>query len=108
MVSYPKTHDVHEGDISLGNDAASIAHDFKEKLFFEVAKFQGVADEGAHDGAGGAVGDGGGKKLDIIGSVEEQIGQTPAAPEPILIDRFEPHRIERDSVHDYSPSIAAG
>ena len=43
MVSYPKTHDVDEGDISLGNDAASIAHDFKEKLFFELAKFPGVA-----------------------------------------------------------------
>jgi glycogen phosphorylase len=41
--TYPQTHDVDEGDISLGNDAASIAHDFKEKLFFEVAKFQGVA-----------------------------------------------------------------
>jgi glucan phosphorylase len=43
MVSYPETHDVDEGDISLGNDAASIAHDFKEKLFFELAKFPGVA-----------------------------------------------------------------
>jgi starch phosphorylase len=41
--TYTKTHDVDEGDISLGNDAASIAHDFKEKLFFEVAKFQGLA-----------------------------------------------------------------
>ena len=43
MVSYPQTHDVDEQDISLGNDAASIAHDFKEKLFFELAKFPGVA-----------------------------------------------------------------
>jgi starch phosphorylase len=43
MVSYPKTHDVDERDISLGNDAASIAHDFKSKLFFELAKFPGVA-----------------------------------------------------------------
>jgi glycogen phosphorylase len=41
--TYTKTHDVDESDISLGNDAASIAHDFKEKLFFEVAKFQGLA-----------------------------------------------------------------
>ena len=43
MVSYPRTHDVDEKDISLGNDAASIAHDFKSKLFFELAKFPGVA-----------------------------------------------------------------
>ncbi|HEY5243894.1 MAG TPA: glycogen/starch/alpha-glucan phosphorylase, partial [Polyangiaceae bacterium] len=43
MVSYPKTHDVDVDDISLGNDAASIARDFKEKLFFELAKFPGVA-----------------------------------------------------------------
>ncbi len=43
MLSYPKTHDVDVNDISLGNDAASIARDFKEKLFFELAKFPGVA-----------------------------------------------------------------
>ncbi|HEY3815736.1 MAG TPA: glycogen/starch/alpha-glucan phosphorylase [Polyangiaceae bacterium] len=43
MVSYPQTHGVDEKDISLGNDAASIARDFKAKLFFELAKFPGVA-----------------------------------------------------------------
>jgi starch phosphorylase len=42
-LSYPKTHDVDEQDVSLGNDAASIARDFKAKLFFELAKFPGVA-----------------------------------------------------------------
>ncbi len=43
MVAYPATRGVEEGDIRLGLDAASIAHDFKEKLFFELAKFPGVA-----------------------------------------------------------------
>jgi starch phosphorylase len=43
MIAYPETTGVDEGDIRLGLDAASIAHDFKEKLFFELAKFPGVA-----------------------------------------------------------------
>jgi starch phosphorylase len=43
MVAYPRTQGVEEGDIRLGLDAASIARDFKEKLFFELAKFPGVA-----------------------------------------------------------------
>jgi starch phosphorylase len=43
MIAYPTTTGVDEGDIRLGLDARSIAHDFKEKLFFELAKFPGVA-----------------------------------------------------------------
>ena len=30
----------------------------------------------------------------------EQIGQTPATPKPILIDRFESQWIEGDLIHD--------
>jgi starch phosphorylase len=43
MIAYPQTTGVDEGDIRLELDAASIARDFKEKLFFELAKFPGVA-----------------------------------------------------------------
>jgi starch phosphorylase len=43
MVEYLSTQGVEEGDIRLGLDAASIARDFKHKLFFELAKFPGVA-----------------------------------------------------------------
>jgi starch phosphorylase len=35
--------DVHVNEIALGVDARSIRHDFVEKLFFELAKFPGVA-----------------------------------------------------------------
>ncbi len=38
----------------------------------------------------------------------KQAAQTPSAPRPILIKRLESQRIERDLVHGYSPSIAAG
>jgi starch phosphorylase len=43
MIAYPKTQGFDEGDIRLGLDATSIALAFKEKLFFELAKFPGVA-----------------------------------------------------------------
>src|SRR5580692_7164841 len=37
------TRDVNENDVALGLDAPSIRDDFKKKLFFELAKFPGVA-----------------------------------------------------------------
>jgi starch phosphorylase len=43
VIAYPQTHGVDEDDISLGNDARSLAYDFKKKLFFDLAKFPGVA-----------------------------------------------------------------
>jgi starch phosphorylase len=40
--------DVHVSEISLGLDAKSIRHAFVEKLFFELAKFPGVATKNDH------------------------------------------------------------
>ncbi len=39
---------VHESDVALGVDSQSIRHDFVQKLFFELAKFPGVATENDH------------------------------------------------------------
>ena len=44
----PQAHDVHEDDIALGHDAPSIRRDFVQKLFFELAKFPGVATRNDH------------------------------------------------------------
>src|SRR5260370_1021212 len=46
MISQAK--DVHVNEIALGVDARSIRHDFVEKLFFELAKFPGVATRNDH------------------------------------------------------------
>jgi glycogen phosphorylase len=43
MEDNPQTRDVNESDITLGLDAPAIRDDFKKKLFFELAKFPGVA-----------------------------------------------------------------
>jgi starch phosphorylase len=43
MTEMQQTRDFNEGDISLGLDARSIKDDFEKKLFFELAKFPGVA-----------------------------------------------------------------
>ena len=40
--------DMNADDIALGLDAASIRRDFVEKLFFELAKFPGVATRNDH------------------------------------------------------------
>jgi glycogen phosphorylase len=40
--------DVHISEIALGVDARSIRHDFVQKLFFELAKFPGVATQNDH------------------------------------------------------------
>jgi glycogen phosphorylase len=39
---------MNEDDIHLGLDAASIRHDFVQKLFFDLAKFPGVATQNDH------------------------------------------------------------
>jgi len=39
---------VNEADVVLGLDAASIRTDFMQKLFFELAKFPGVATRNDH------------------------------------------------------------
>src|SRR5919206_5294386 len=39
---------VHVNEIALGVDARSIRHDFVEKLFFQLAKFPGVATRNDH------------------------------------------------------------
>src|SRR5438874_237672 len=46
MISQAK--DVHVNEIVLGGDAGSIRHDFVEKLFFQLAKFPGVATRNDH------------------------------------------------------------
>src|SRR5215471_8984706 len=46
MISQAK--DVHMNEIVLGVDAQSIRHDFVEKLFFQLAKFPGVATRNDH------------------------------------------------------------
>src|SRR5258705_9179629 len=46
MISQAK--DVHMNEIVLGFDARSIRLDFVEKLFFELAKFPGVATRNDH------------------------------------------------------------
>src|SRR5580698_9736213 len=43
MSELQATHDMNEGDITLGLDAKAIRRDFEKKLFFELAKFPGVA-----------------------------------------------------------------
>ncbi len=43
-----QARDVHVNEIALGVDARSIRHDFVEKLFFELAKFPGVATRNDH------------------------------------------------------------
>jgi starch phosphorylase len=43
MVHHPQTHGVSEADIVVENDAGAIRRDFEKKLFFELAKFPGVA-----------------------------------------------------------------
>jgi len=43
-----QARDVHVNEIVLGVDARSIRHDFVEKLFFELAKFPGVATRNDH------------------------------------------------------------
>ena len=44
----PQAHDVNEDDIALGHDAASLRRAFIQKLFFELAKFPGVATRNDH------------------------------------------------------------
>ena len=48
MTLSPQALDVHEDDIALGHDAASLRRDFIQKLFFELAKFPGVATRNDH------------------------------------------------------------
>jgi glycogen phosphorylase len=43
-----QARDVHVNEIALGVDAPSIRHDFIEKLFFQLAKFPGVATRNDH------------------------------------------------------------
>jgi starch phosphorylase len=43
MVHHPQTHGMSEADIVVENDAGAIRRDFERKLFFELAKFPGVA-----------------------------------------------------------------
>ena len=43
MSELQHTTGINEGDISLGLDAGAIRQDFEKKLFFELAKFPGVA-----------------------------------------------------------------
>jgi starch phosphorylase len=43
-----QARDVHVNEIALGVDARSIRHDFIKKLFFELAKFPGVATRNDH------------------------------------------------------------
>jgi hypothetical protein len=44
----PQALDVREDDIALGHDAASLRRYFIHKLFFELAKFPGVATRNDH------------------------------------------------------------
>src|SRR5579862_1714985 len=46
MISQAKN--VHVNEVVLGVDARSIRHDFVEKLFFQLAKFPGVATRNDH------------------------------------------------------------
>ena len=48
MTLSPQAHDVHEEDIALGQDVTSIRRAFVQKLFFELAKFPGVATRNDH------------------------------------------------------------
>jgi starch phosphorylase len=48
MTKQPKAQGMNSDDIALGLDSASIRHDFVEKLFFELAKFPGVATRNDH------------------------------------------------------------
>jgi glycogen phosphorylase len=43
VITPQETHGWGENDVTLGNDADSLAQDFKRKLFFDLAKFPGVA-----------------------------------------------------------------
>ncbi len=48
MTSPLQAHDVHETDIALGGDSRAIRNDFVRKLFFQLAKFPGVATTNNH------------------------------------------------------------
>src|SRR5207253_95162 len=43
MIAKRQATDVTEDDVALANDPASLRKDFLKKLFFELAKFPGVA-----------------------------------------------------------------
>ena len=45
---FAQARNVHVSDIALGVDAQSLRHDFVKKLFFELAKFPGVATRNDH------------------------------------------------------------
>ncbi|MBI4191985.1 MAG: glycogen/starch/alpha-glucan phosphorylase [Betaproteobacteria bacterium] len=48
MTLHPPIHGMREDEIETGLDAASIRHDFVQKLFFVLAKFPGVATRNDH------------------------------------------------------------
>ena len=48
MSKQPRVQGMNPDDIVLGLGSASIRHDFVEKLFFELAKFPGVATRNDH------------------------------------------------------------
>ena len=48
MLPGPQAKDINADDVVLGLDAAAIRRSFVEKLFFEVAKFPGVATRNDH------------------------------------------------------------
>ncbi|HUM02045.1 MAG TPA: glycogen/starch/alpha-glucan phosphorylase [Thermoanaerobaculia bacterium] len=48
MLSSRQAKDINADDVVLGSDAAAIRKSFVEKLFFEVAKFPGVATRNDH------------------------------------------------------------
>jgi len=48
MLPGRQAKDINADDVALGSDAAAIRRSFVEKLFFEVAKFPGVATRNDH------------------------------------------------------------
>jgi glycogen phosphorylase len=48
MIAKRQATDVTENDVALGSDPASLRRDFIQKLFFELAKFPGVATRNDH------------------------------------------------------------
>ena len=48
MIAKRQATDVTEDDVALGSDPASLRKDFIQKLFFELAKFPGVATRNDH------------------------------------------------------------
>ncbi len=48
MIAKRQATDVTEDDVALANDPASLRKDFLKKLFFELAKFPGVATKNDH------------------------------------------------------------